>query len=124
MVARAAGQPLAALVWDRLWGPFGAEHDASFLLDRAGREIAGAGFGATLATSSASPACCWTAARVGRTQVMPADAMARMGQGGCRTAFAAAGQPTRPGWSYRSQWCGTHDAHDSWCALGVFGQRI
>jgi CubicO group peptidase (beta-lactamase class C family) len=123
VIARAAGAPLARLTRDRIWRPIGAEHDAWFLLDRAGQEIAGAGLGATLRDLVRLARMLLDGGRVGDVQVVPPDAMARMAQGGCRAAFAAADQPTRPGWSYRSQWWRTHD-FDSYCALGVFGQRI
>lgn len=124
MLKRATGQTLSDLIATRLWGPMGAEHDAYLIVDPAGQEIAATGFNATARDLARLALVLLEDGRVGGQTVVTAGAIASLRQGGDRTLFAAADQPTRPGWSYRSLWWHTHEANGAYCALGVYGQRL
>jgi CubicO group peptidase (beta-lactamase class C family) len=90
--------------------------------DTGGRPIASAGFACSLrdlarfglligkAVCGVGPAPLVKAAR-------------SIAEGGNRVAFARSGQPTRPGYSYRSGWWIDHH-REALNALGVFGQRL
>jgi CubicO group peptidase (beta-lactamase class C family) len=117
MIERMTGATLDALLASHIWGPAGAA-DAIWVRDTGGRVIASAGLACTLPDL----------ARVGAWLLNDAStpvAMARaaIAAGGDRRLFAAAGNDTRPGFSYRSGWWIDHDSQ-AWNALGVFGQRL
>lgn len=114
MLERAGSASLEQLVARRIWGPAGAADDAHWVRDTGGRVIASAGFACTLRDL----------ARVGVwLSGLGGPETASIARGGDRAAFAAAGQDTRPGFSYRSHWWIDHPA-GAWNALGVFGQRL
>ncbi|WP_185965052.1 serine hydrolase domain-containing protein [Glacieibacterium frigidum] len=114
MLERSTNQPLEVLVARHIWGPAGAADDAHWVRDTGGRVIASAGFACTLRDL----------ARVGVWLLgLGGPAAASIARGGDRAAFAASGQCTRPGYSYRSHWWIDHAA-GAWNALGVFGQRL
>jgi CubicO group peptidase (beta-lactamase class C family) len=120
----ATGRSLAELVSELIWQPIGAEQDASFVLDTAGHEIAGAGLNATLRDIGRLAQMMLDGGRAGDRQVVPEPIVRALLAGGCRDAFARGGAfPTRPGWSYRSQWWVRHEPEPALVALGVFGQR-
>jgi CubicO group peptidase (beta-lactamase class C family) len=106
----------------RLWSAAGAERAALWVRDTGARPIASAGFACTLrdlarfgllignAVSGTGPEALVVAARA-------------IAEGGDQAAFARSGQPTRPGYSYRSGWWVDHP-RGALNALGVFGQRL
>jgi CubicO group peptidase (beta-lactamase class C family) len=57
-------------------------------------------------------------------EVVPKAVVEDIMKGGDREAFAKGSQPTRQGWSYRSQWWITHNPNGAYLAMGVFGQRL
>jgi len=124
VLQRATGQALSELIATRLWEPMGAEHDAYLIVDPAGQEIAATGFNATARDLARLALLLLEDGRVAGQTVVPLGAIDSLRQGGDRTLFAAADQPTRPGWSYRSLWWHTHNANGAFCALGVYGQRL
>lgn len=128
-IERATGEPLSALLSRRLWRPIGAEQDAYLVLDNAGDHVGGTGLCLTTRDLARLGQLLLDDGRVadgsiGGAQVAPPAAIAAIRAGGCRDAFAEAARGDRPGWSYRSLWWHCHDACDSLCALGVFGQRL
>jgi CubicO group peptidase (beta-lactamase class C family) len=48
VVARAAGQPLAAYLSEKIWKPYGMERDAVWMVDRGGLELGGCCISMTL----------------------------------------------------------------------------
>jgi CubicO group peptidase (beta-lactamase class C family) len=124
VLQRATGQALSDLIATRLWGPMGAEHDAYLIVDPAGQEIAATGFNATARDMARLALMLLEDDPVNGSGRLPAGALASLRRGGDRALFAAADQPTRPGWSYRSLWWHTHNANGAYCALGVYGQRL
>lgn len=124
IIRRAAGRRLTDLISDRIWRPIGAEHPAYLLLDRAGDEIGGTGFGATLRDMARLGRVLADLGRLAGEPVLPEAVVRKIMAGGSPEALAAGGQITRPGWSYRSLWWATGDPSGAFGALGVFGQRL
>jgi len=57
-------------------------------------------------------------------QIVPVAAIEDIRKGGRKDLFAKAGYKTLPGWSYRSMWWVSHNAHGAYAARGVYGQAI
>ena len=55
---------------------------------------------------------------------MPKAVVDDIRRGGDRAHFAPAGYKTLPGWSYRSMWWVSHNAHGAFTARGIHGQAI
>ena len=118
VLARASGQRLADLFWQRLWHPAGCCDDGHILLDLAGDEIAASGLNATARDMAR------LALMVAEGNAIPSPARASIMSGGNRALFSASPYAARSAGSYRSQWWVSHDVHSSISALGVFGQRV
>lgn len=117
MIESMTGATLDVLLAAHIWEPAGAAN-AVWVRDTGGRVIASAGLACTLRDLARVGAWLLNDAR------MPvAKARAAIAEGGDRRLFAAAGNDTRPGFSYRSGWWIDHYAQ-AWNALGVFGQRL
>ncbi len=86
--------------------------------------FAGGGFNATLRDLGRLGQLILDEGRLDGEQVLPADAIARIRQGGDRAAFAKAGFSGLDGWSYRGMWWVSHDNHGAFAARGVHGQTI
>ncbi len=124
LISRAAGQPVARLLSERIWSRLGAEQDAAFLIDGQGAESAGGGF------------CCGLRdlARVGEmmrlgghfngTQIVPEAVVHDIRRGADPARFAMAGYTRLAGWSYRNMWWVAHDAHGTFTAQGIHGQVL
>ncbi|WP_353217743.1 serine hydrolase [Sandarakinorhabdus sp.] len=117
VIERMTGTTLDALLAAHIWGPAGAA-DAVWVRDTGGRVIASAGLACTLRDLARVGA--WL---LNNDSASLARARAAIAAGGDRRLFAAAGNETRPGFSYRSGWWIDHPAQ-AWNALGVFGQRL
>lgn len=73
VVRRTMGRPLAEIVSERIWSKIGAEHDASWMLDRpGGMEIGGCCINATLRDFGRFGQLFLDEGRVGNEQVLPA----------------------------------------------------
>lgn len=126
VLARATGRPLDALLAERLWQPMGAEHDACFSVDPIGTPFAGGGLNLVLrdlARVGELMRLRGTRPDDGRT-IVPAAVVDDIRRGGDPARFAQAGYALLPGWSYRSMWWVTHNAHGAYMARGVHGQGI
>jgi hypothetical protein len=121
MIERATGSTLPDLA-ATLWSEVGAANHARWVQDTGGRAIASAGFACTLRDLARLGLAIGAAARGAGSPVWR-SCVASVLAGGDRAAFAASGQPTRRGWSYRSGWWIDHDSGAA-NALGVFGQRL
>jgi CubicO group peptidase (beta-lactamase class C family) len=124
VASRTSGKSLSQLVSELIWSKIGAENKAYYLVDPLDTEVAMGGLNASLRD----------VARLGQTmlqmgqwegrEVIPNSVVEDIMKGGDREAFAKGNQPTRPGWSYRSQWWITHNQNGAYLAMGVFGQRL
>jgi CubicO group peptidase (beta-lactamase class C family) len=124
VVQRVANKSLSQLYAEEVHAPIGAADPAYFTLDAVGQEVAAGGLNISLRDFARFGEMLRRRGRVGSRQVFPTSAIDSIFAGGDKEAFARGNQPTRPGWSYRSQfWC-THDARSSVWLLGVRGQRL
>lgn len=125
IIRKTTGKAVADLVSDMLWKPMGAEQDASFLVDPLGAEVASAGMSVTLRDFARFGQVLAQGGKFRGKQVVPKAAIDAIRQGGDRAAFKKTDpQPTRPGWSYRSQFWVTHNDNGGFWTLGVGGQRL
>jgi CubicO group peptidase (beta-lactamase class C family) len=124
ILARATGQPIDALLQQRLWSRLGAEADAYISLDASGVPAAAGGLNLRLRDLARFGEVMRLGRPSRRRQVLPAAAVAAIRRGGSPAKFAGAGYPTLPGWSYRYQWWVSHDPHGVFMARGIHGQAI
>lgn len=118
IVARVEGEPLAKVLERRLWGPLGAQDDASWNLDHAGGIERGFGnLNATPRDFAKLGLLALAGGKVGdRTLISPAW-MARI-----TTPVAEA----EPGWMYAALWWHPpgHEKHGDYSAIGVYSQFV
>lgn len=124
IIARRTGKPVSTLLSERIWTRLGAEQDAYYTVDSSGTPFAGGGFNAGLRDMARLGQLLLQDGRSNGEQVLPAAAIARIRAGGDRRAFAKAGYPLLPGWSYRGMWWVSHNAHGAYMARGVHGQAL
>ncbi len=124
LIARTTGMSVAEYLSNRIWSQIGAEREAFYTVDSIGTPFAGGGFNATLRDLARLGQLVLNEGRIGDTQVIPAEAIARIRRGGSQDTFAKAGYDLLPGWSYQGMWWVSHDDHGSFAARGVHGQTI
>jgi CubicO group peptidase (beta-lactamase class C family) len=124
LVARTTGTSVAQTLSDTVWTRIGVEREAFYTVDSIGTPFAGGGFNATLRDMARLGQLVLDEGRWNGQQVVPADAIARIREGGDKAAFAKAGYATLEGWSYRGMWWVSHDDHGAFAARGVHGQTI
>lgn len=124
IIARATGQSVAEWLAERVWSRLGVEREAFFTVDSIGTPFAGGGFNATLRDLGRLGQLILDEGRLDDEQILPAEAIARIRQGGDKAAFAKAGFSGLDGWSYRGMWWVSHDEHGAFAARGVHGQTI
>ncbi|MBS0254880.1 MAG: serine hydrolase [Proteobacteria bacterium] len=124
IMARIAGKPAHQLLEERIFSKLGAEHDAAIVIDRNGMGFAAGGLNLTLRDLARFAEMIRNQGRFNGQQIVPAKVVERLHQGASRADFAKAGYDTMPGWSYRSQWWVTHDAHGVLIGRGIHGQMI
>ena len=124
IIQRITGQPLAALLSERIWQHLGAEEDGYFSVDPAGIADAGGGLCVTLRDLGRFGQAVLDRGRVEGEQIIDEAVIDDIARGGDREAFARAGWELFDGWSYRGQWWVSHDDYGSIRALGVHGQQI
>lgn len=121
VLTASTGVRLSTLVETLLWNPMGAAHDAHFLLDTDGVEIAGAGLNAAPADLARLALLLLDRGAWNGRQVLAERVADALFEGGDMDAFAR-GYSGRPGWSYRDLWW--HMGGERLAALGVHGQRL
>ena len=124
VVERIERKPLAQVLSERIWQPLGMEGDADWSVDSVGTELAAGGLQPILRDMARFGEAMRLGGRFNGKQVIPASAVQSIRRGGRREDFAKAGYKLLPGWSYRSQWWVTHNAHGAFAARGIYGQAI
>ncbi|ROP80426.1 hypothetical protein EDF74_1498 [Stenotrophomonas rhizophila] len=124
IIARRTGQSVAQLLQSRIWQRIGAEQDAYYTVDSTGTPFAGGGFNAGLRDLARVGQLLLDEGKVDGQTVVPAAAIDRIRAGGDTQAFAKAGYPQLPGWSYRGMWWISHNDHGAYMARGVHGQAL
>ncbi len=124
IIARTEGKRLDQILSERIWQPLGMEQDADFLIDGTGMAFAGGGLNPCLRDMARFGEVMRLDGRFNGAQVIPASVVAAIRAGGRPEDFTKANYVLLPGWSYRSQWWITHNAHGAYCARGIHGQLI
>ncbi|WP_281857141.1 serine hydrolase [Litoreibacter halocynthiae] len=124
LIARTTGVSVAEYLSNRIWSRIGAEREAFYTVDSIGTPFAGGGFNATLRDLGRFGQLILNEGAWNGEQIIPAQAIARIREGGSKDTFAKAGYDLLPGWSYRGMWWVSHDDHGSFAARGVHGQTI
>lgn len=124
LIARATGRSVAEWLSNNIWTQIGTERESFYTVDSIGTPFAGGGLNATLRDAGRFGQLVLNNGEMEGQQIIPAEAIARLQQGGDKQAFAKAGYSTLEGWSYRSMWWVSHDEHGAFAARGVHGQTI
>ncbi|MEY4270582.1 MAG: 6-aminohexanoate-dimer hydrolase [Pseudomonadota bacterium] len=124
LIARVTGKRVHDVLTDKIWSRLGAENDAYMIIDRAGMGVGGAGLNATLRDMARFGEMMRLGGRFNGQQIVPASVVNAIADGASRDDFAKAGYKMLPGWSYKSQWWVSHNAHGAFAARGIHGQTI
>ncbi len=124
LIARTTGVSVAENLSNLVWSQIGTEREAFYTVDSIGTPFAGGGFNATLRDMARLGQLMLNEGKWNDDQIIPAEAIAHIREGGDKAAFAKAGYDLLPGWSYRSMWWVSHDDHGTYAARGVHGQTI
>lgn len=124
ILARVEGKPFEQLLSERLWQPLGMEADADFVIDSAGTAFAAGGLSPVLRDMARFGEAVRLGGKFNGRQVIAPSIIQSIRAGGRTEDFASAGYKWLPGWSYRSQWWISHNAHGAFTARGIHGQAI
>ena len=124
IIARVTGKRAHVVLSERIWAKLGTEHDADVVVDSAGAPALGGGLNPTLRDMARFGEAMRLGGRYNGQQIIPAAVVARIREGASKDDFAKAGYKTLPGWSYKSQWWVSHNAHGAYMARGIHGQAI
>ena len=124
VIRRVTGKSLATMFSERFHARLGTEQDGYFLIDSTGAEFGGGGFNLTLRDMARYGEMIRLGGRLQGRQLVPASVIEDIREGGDRGHFSGAGYKTLPGWSYRSQWWISHDAHGTFTGRGIHGQGL
>lgn len=124
LIAKITGKLPHVVLSERIWSRMGMEHDASIIVDSAGTPFTAGGLNLTLRDMARFGEMIRRGGRFNGQQIVPAAVIAKIRTGGSPGDFAKAGYKLLPGWSYKSQWWISHNAHGAFNARGVHGQTI
>ncbi len=124
VIRRVTGKPVGQVLSERIWSQLGMEQDAYFSVDSVGNEFAGGGLNTALRDLARFGEMMRNDGRANGRQVVPKAVVDDIRNGGDRAAFPQASYPTLPGWSYRSMWWVSHNAHGAYMARGIHGQSL
>jgi CubicO group peptidase (beta-lactamase class C family) len=124
VLRRLTGKSVSELLRDHIWLRLGVEQDAYFTVDSAGVEFAGGGLNLTLRDLARFGEMMRLGGRFNGQQIVPTAVIEDVCRGGNKDHFALAGYTLLPGWSYRTMWWVSHNAHDAYTARGIHGQAI
>ena len=124
LIARVTGKRPQEYLSERIWSQLGAEQDSNITVDSAGSPFTAGGLSLTLRDMARFGETMRLGGRFNGRQIIPASVVAKICTGASKEDFAKAGYKTLPGWSYKSQWWITHNAHGAFSARGIHGQAI
>ena len=124
LIARVTGERPHEFLSARIWSKLGTEQDANIIVDSAGSPFTAGGLSLTLRDMARFGEAMRLGGRFNGQQVIPAAVVAKIKAGASKADFAKAGYKTLLGWSYKSQWWVSHNAHGAFSARGVHGQAI
>ncbi|MDF1782320.1 MAG: serine hydrolase [Alcanivoracaceae bacterium] len=121
LVSTVSGRPLGEYLQEKLWQPLGATHDASWMTDVHGDEVAFMGLNAIPRDFARLGLLYLHQGRVGTQQLLPEDWVKR------------ATTPDKPwlqpgqidhDWGYQYQWWVPREGQGDYSAIGIWGQFI
>lgn len=116
---------LAESFSDRLWSKIGAEHDALIATENANKAVGGSGLQATARDLARLGQAFLQRGTYNGRQLFDPSLVEGFMAGGDREAFKPyAGDGSLKGFSYRDQWWVTHNEHNAFAAMGVYGQLL
>jgi len=126
VLERATGVWLPDLIRGEVWGKLGGEHDAYIALDAAGSAQAESGMCSSLRDLARLGLALSRAGELGGRQVVPAQWVERVMQGGDREAFARHDEANvLPDGSYKHNfWVARAGADAAFMGLGIYGQMV
>ena len=124
ILARATGKPIQALFEDYYWSTLGMEQDGYLHVDPVGTAFAGGGLSLALRDLARFGEMMRGGGSYRGKRIIPAAAVADIMKGASPADFAKADYKLLPGWSYRSQWWVSHNAHGAYAARGIHGQAV
>jgi hypothetical protein len=124
VLQRVSGQSLADLLSAEIWSKIGAEDSAYFVVDSIGTASGGGGVNTTLRDLARFGEVMRNKGQYNGQQIIPARLVEDITKGGDKEIFAKAGYRTLPGWSYRSFWWISNNAHGAYMGRGIYGQAL
>jgi CubicO group peptidase (beta-lactamase class C family) len=124
LIARVTGKRAHQYLSERIWSRLGAENDAHIVVDSAGSPFTAGGLNLTLRDMARFGEAMRLNGRFNGQKIIPPTVIAKIRAGASKADFAKAGYKALPGWSYKSQWWVSHNAHGAYMARGVHGQAI
>lgn len=125
LIRVAENRSLADSFSDRLWSKIGAEHDALIAIENANKAVGGSGLQATARDLARLGQAFLQRGTYHGQQLFDPSLVEAFMAGGDREAFKPyAGEGSLKGFSYRDQWWVTHNEHNAFTAMGVYGQLL
>lgn len=124
ILTRVTGKAPAALLSERIWGPMGAEDNASMRVGPAGIQAPPGGLICRLRDLARFGEMMRLGGRFNGRQIVPAAVVTDIRKGGSPAAFAGAGYKTLSGGSYHNHWWILHNENGAFAARGIHGQGI
>lgn len=124
VISRVTGKSIPALLSEKIWQPIGAHFDGYYQVDSHGIAFAGGGFSANLRDLAAFGEMMRRHGRFNGRQVVPAGVFDDIVGHADNARFDEVSYPNLKGWGYRNMWWVTNNAHQAFCARGVYGQVI
>lgn len=125
VMERASGKACSQML-EEIWSRLGCDRDGYFIADPWGRNVAGAGFGATLRDMARFGRLMANDGCLDGVELLSPDTVARIAAGSNPKIYAqnAEFSSWTPGASYRSQWYVFNDHSQALMAGGIHGQYL
>ena len=125
LIRKQTGKSFATVLSDRIWSKIGAENDALIATESTNKALAASGLFATARDLARFGQMILQRGTYNGQQILNPNVVEGFIKGGDREAFKAhdANGPQK-GYSYRDQWWVSHNEHNAFMALGIYGQAI
>lgn len=124
LLEKVTGKRFATLVSERIWGPMGAQQDATVLKDRTGVALKGAGMSSSLRDLARVGELVRLEGRFNGKQLLQPGTVAELKKGGDPAVFKAGRGNARDGASYHDFWWIAQSQDGTLEARGLAGQHI
>ncbi|MBW2725866.1 MAG: serine hydrolase [Deltaproteobacteria bacterium] len=125
LLTRVTGVSLATYLEEKIWQPIGMEHDAYWMLDSSGMEVALGGLNASLRDYARFGLLYLNRGRFRGVQIVPTQWVRRSTTPGASHLQPGKGNPASSStWGYGYQWWVPEPARNDYTAAGVYNQYI